>query len=61
MGAGTLSATAEDAPKTKSSSIVDTILRTVFFMFFSCGELGSVHGQKHSRCPPLGEDKICVF
>jgi hypothetical protein len=41
--------------------VVTTILRMVFFMYFSCGELGSVHGQKHSLCLPPGENKICVF
>jgi hypothetical protein len=34
------SATAEDAPRANSSNVVTTILRMVFFMFFSCGELG---------------------
>jgi hypothetical protein len=29
------SATAEDAPKDKSSSVVMTVLRMVLFMFFS--------------------------
>ena len=55
------SATAEDAPKAKSSSVVTTIRRMVFFMFFSCGELGSLHGQKHSPCLPPAEDKIGIF
>jgi hypothetical protein len=32
-GAGAVSATAEDVPKAKSSSVVTTILRTVLFMF----------------------------
>lgn len=61
MGFGMPSATAEDAPRTNSSSEVTTILRMVLFMFFSCGGLGSVHGQKHSLCPPLTEDKIGIF
>jgi hypothetical protein len=30
---------------------IDTILKTVFFMFFSCGELGFSSSQKHSGCP----------
>jgi hypothetical protein len=34
------SATAEDAPNAKSSSVVTMILRIVFFMFLSCGEVG---------------------
>jgi hypothetical protein len=61
MGIGVVSATAAVVPRVTSKSVVTTILRMVFFMFFSCGELGSVHRQKHSRCLPPGEDKIGVF
>jgi hypothetical protein len=35
MGFGMLSATAEVPPKAKSSRVVTTILRIVFFIFFS--------------------------
>ena len=33
----------------------------VFFMFFSCGELGFSSWQKHSRCLPPTKDKIGIF
>jgi hypothetical protein len=52
------SATAEDAPKAKSSSVVTAILRMVFFMFFSLMDFDFQNvnwsefeflRQKHSR------------
>jgi hypothetical protein len=63
MGFGMLSALAKmgAAPEASSKNVTKIILTMVLFMFFSCGELGSVHRQKHSRCLPPGEDKIGVF
>jgi hypothetical protein len=39
-GIGVVSATAAVVPRATSKSVVTTILRMVFFMFFSSGELG---------------------
>jgi hypothetical protein len=48
-------------PDASSKKVTKIILTIVFFMFFSVVNWGSVHGQKHSRCPPPGEDKIGIF